>query len=290
MDPVVTGVGIIGQGGPRDISRGSITQSIIHGGKSIISSNVITHVLTNSSEMTLKSDSFPLNPLKSQTLLIAPLTERFLKSDRDVRAEIVIIDSRPDCGRFDTPFVNKDIWSRDDAFGVRSDVGKLDKLDTAVQRYSTDESNTASSKIEEGSLEIICPKIVEESNLSEWMNLVNSVLVQTPKLVSFRHPPMQTDNVGNRIDSIAATRVMDQDGIWRPTDRDVRTAPTHGNIETISEKLAFHKYIKDSEFETRSVFERETSNRNIKNIGTRLEMTRLDKNQMTRSVDSSKSS
>ena len=75
---------------------------------------------------------------------------------------------------------------------------------------------------------------------------------------------------------------MDQDGIWRPTDRDVRTTPTHGEIETISEKLAYRKFIKDSEIETREVFERE----NINNIGTRLETTRLD-DQMTRSLDSS---
>ena len=80
---------------------------------------------------------------------------------------------------------------------------------------------------------------------------------------------MQTDNVGHPINSIAATRVLDQDGIWRPTDRDVRTTPTHGNVETISEKLAYRKFIKDSEFETREVFERE----NIENIGTRLETT-----------------
>ena len=92
--------------------------------------------------------------------------------------------------------------------------------------------------------------------MSERMNLANSVLFQNPKPVSFRHPPMQTENVDNPIDPIASTRVMDQDRIWRPTDRDVRTAPTHGDIETISEKLAFRKYIKDSEFETREVFER----------------------------------
>ena len=48
LEPVVTGVGIIGQGGPRAISGGSITQDMIHGGTSIISSNVITHVLTDS--------------------------------------------------------------------------------------------------------------------------------------------------------------------------------------------------------------------------------------------------
>ena len=83
---------------------------------------------------------------------------------------------------------------------------------------------------------------------------------------------MQTYNVGHRSDGRVATRVVDQDGIWRPTDRDVRTTPTHVEIETISEKLAYCKFIKDSEIETREVFERE----NIENIGTRLETTRLD--------------
>ena len=129
--------------------------------------------------------------------------------------------------------MNKDIWSRDDALIVRSDVGELDKLDTSVQRSSTNERNTAPSKIEEGSLESIFPKIAEESNSSERMNLADSVLIQTPKIVSFRHPPMHTDNVGNLINSIAATRLMDQDGIQKPTDRDVRTTLTHGDDETI---------------------------------------------------------
>ena len=109
------------------------------------------------------------------------------------------------------------------------------------------------------------------------MNLANSLGVQTQKLVSFRHPPMQTDNVGNLIDFIAATRVMDQYWIRRPMDRDVRTTPTHGDVETMSEKLAYRKFIKDSEFETREVFERD----NIENIGTQLETTRLDENQIT---------
>ena len=51
----------------------------------------------------------------------------------------------------------------------------------------------------------------------------------------------------------------------------------------------YRKFIKDSEFESREVFERENIKRkNIGNIETQLEMTRLDKNQMTRSVNSSK--
>ena len=67
-------------------------------------------------------------------------------------------------------------------------------------------------------------------------------------------------------------------------------APTNGDIETISERLAYHKYIRDSEFEAREVFEREPSNQDIQNIGTRPNKTRLDENQMTQSVDSSKRS
>ena len=104
---VVTGVGIIGRGGPRAIRGGSITQIIIHRGTSIINSNVITHVLTDSREMILKSDSFPFNPRKSKTLVIAPLTEPFLTNNRDVRASSEIGDSRPEHGRINTPFVKK---------------------------------------------------------------------------------------------------------------------------------------------------------------------------------------
>ena len=81
--------------------------------------------------------------------------------------------------------------------------------------------------------------------MKERMNLANYLGVQTPKLVSFRHLHMQTENVGNPINSIAATIVMDQDGIRGPTDRDVRTTLTHGDVENMSEKLAYQKFVKD---------------------------------------------
>ena len=62
-----------------------------------------------------------------------------------------------------------------------------------------------------------------------------------------------------------------------PTLSDIKTAPTHGDVETINEKLEYCKFIKDSEFETRKIFEREIiESKNIRNIETRLEMTRLD--------------
>ena len=47
MDPIVTGFGIIGQGGPLAISGGTHTQSIIQGGENIVHGDVITHMLTN---------------------------------------------------------------------------------------------------------------------------------------------------------------------------------------------------------------------------------------------------
>ena len=78
MDPVVTGIGIIGQGGYRNISEGSHNQSILQGGKSIICRDVINHVLTNSGEVKLESDSFTFDPLKAETLMVAPLNEPFL--------------------------------------------------------------------------------------------------------------------------------------------------------------------------------------------------------------------
>ena len=165
MDPVLTGVGIIGKGGPRTISRGSISQSIVQGGESIICSNVITHVLTNYSEMTLKSDSFPFDPPKAQTLMITPLTEPLLTSDGDVRLTSVIGASRPDHSRIISRFMNKDISSRDDVrSAVRSDVDEADKLDTSVQQSSSDKWNAAPSRIIEGSPKSIFREIVENSD------------------------------------------------------------------------------------------------------------------------------
>ena len=106
VDSVATGVGIIGQGGPRAIIGGSITQGMIHGGTIIISSNVITHVLTDSRKIILKSESLSFNPLKSKTRMIAPLTEPFLSCDRNVRTSSEIGDIRIDHGRIGTPFAN----------------------------------------------------------------------------------------------------------------------------------------------------------------------------------------
>ena len=114
MEPIVTGFGIIGQGGPRNISRGSHTQIIIQGGENIIWSGVITHVLTNPDKLTLESDSFPFNSLKAETLMVASLDEPFLASNGNVRLESIIGVNRPDQSKIIVPWMNKDISIRDD--------------------------------------------------------------------------------------------------------------------------------------------------------------------------------
>ena len=153
--------------------------------------------------------------------------------------------------------MNKDISSRNDVRStVRNDVCEADKLDATVEQSSTNEWNTASSRIEESTPESIFRKVVKQLDSSERMNLANSLRVQTPELVSFRHLTIQTDNVGDQRSDGVANRIANKDGIWKPTLSDIETAVTHGEIETISEKLAYRKFIKDSDFETSKVFER----------------------------------
>ena len=93
---------------------------------------------------------------------------------------------------------------------------------------------------------------------------------------------MQTNNVGEQRSGGAATRIADQDGVWRPTLSDIKAAAIHGKSEMISEKLAYRKFIKDSEFETSRVFERENieERKNIENIENRLRITQLDNKKM----------
>ena len=112
------------------------------------------------------------------------------------------------------------------------------------------------------------------------MNLANSLGIESPKLVNFGYPPIEINNVGNLIDGIVPTRIDNSNGIWRRMDRDDRMAHTH-DAETASKTTAYRNHIKNSEIETREVFERETLNKNIENIVTRLGNIRLDNNKMT---------
>ena len=116
--------------------------------------------------------------------MVESLVKPFLTSNGNVRLASIIGASWPDQSRVIAPGMNEDISSRDDVRNtVRNDVGKADKLDATAQRSSTNEWNTASSQIEEGSPESIFRKVVEKFDSSERMNLANSLSVQTPELV-----------------------------------------------------------------------------------------------------------
>ena len=59
--PVVTELDFIGQGRPRAIESETHTQSIIDGRSEIIQSDIMTHLVTDHSQMPLKSNSFPFH-------------------------------------------------------------------------------------------------------------------------------------------------------------------------------------------------------------------------------------
>ena len=113
--------------------------------------------------------------------------------------------------------------------------GVGDRSGATAEGSLTDEWNTASSRIEESTLKSIFRKGIKQIDLSNQMNLTNSLSVQTPDLVSFRHPTIQTYNVGDRRSGGGATRIAKQDRVCRPTVSNIGTAATHGKSETISE-------------------------------------------------------
>ena len=98
--------------------------------------------------MSLESDYFPFDPLQVKTLMVTSLVECFLASNGNVRSASIIGASSPDQSRIIAPGMNEDISSRYDVRSTfRNDVGVADKLDATVERFSTDEWNTASSLI-----------------------------------------------------------------------------------------------------------------------------------------------
>ena len=100
---------------------------MISGGTSIVK-DVVTDVLTDSSKMIIH-----LDPFKYQTLVIESQNKPMLSCNRIIRASSDIGNSRIYHGRIGTPIVNKKVWSVDDNFRFRSDVGEAYKIDTSVQ-------------------------------------------------------------------------------------------------------------------------------------------------------------
>ena len=186
-----------------------------------------------------------------------------------------------DHSEIDTPGVNKEVLSprSDTNSNLLSCTENIKKFDTHVHSSATQERNLELLCIEEVGVKSISPKLRKEFDSSVRVNLANSVLSESSKFISLRHPTVETADIRN-IDFTTSTRAKNLNRLWRGTERYDRLGYTHG-FETMSETTAYHNHIKNSEIETRKVFERETSNENIENIVTQLDKTRLDNNQMT---------
>ena len=195
-NPVVTELDFIGQRGPRAIIGGTHTQSIIEGRENIVHADIITHMLTNPTQVSLGSDYFPFDPEQVKTLMVTSLVEAILTSNGNIRSASIIGASWTNQSRIFVPGIHEDISGRDDVRStVRNDVREADKLDTTVDGSSTDERNTASLQIEEYTPKSIFCKGIKKLDSRDRMNLANSLSVQTPDLVSFRDLTIQTDNI-----------------------------------------------------------------------------------------------
>ena len=144
--------------------------------------------------MLLESNSFPFDPEQAKKLMVTSLVEYFLANNGNVHSASIIGASRIDQSRIFTPGMNKDISCRYYFRSTfRNDVGEADKLDATFKQSSTDEWNTASSQIEEGTPKSIFRKVVKQFDSGNWMNLANSLAFRLQSLyLSGTRPCRQT--------------------------------------------------------------------------------------------------
>ena len=139
--------------------------------------------------MSLKDDSFPFHKEQAQTLMLISFFEAFLARDRNIGTTSILGALRPNHSRILAPGMHEDISGRDNVRNtVRNDVRIADKLDTTVDELTTNERNTASSRIVECTPKSIFREKIKEFDSISQMNLTNSVPVKTPDLVFFKGP------------------------------------------------------------------------------------------------------
>ena len=94
-NPIVTELNVIGQGGSQDVIGGTHTQSIIEGREDIIHGDVITHMITNPRQISLKGDSFPFDKEQAQTLMLTSLCEAILARNQNIGTKSILEHSGP---------------------------------------------------------------------------------------------------------------------------------------------------------------------------------------------------
>ena len=133
----------------------------------------------------------------------------------------------------------------------------MKKLDTTVDGLTTNKRSTESTDIFEGAAESVFGKNSEQFDSSGRVNFANSIPVESPDLVSFRDPPVQTHNITDGRTGGVDTIIADKDGIWRAGSSDIRMAGTHASDKYFDAKLADRKYLHDFDLETIQMLERD---------------------------------
>ena len=136
--PVIAELNRIGQGTHRSIKVSIPTQTIVDRTDPIVQGDIMTNLVTDLNQMSLKSTSFTFLKTKLSTLMFAPFLEDFLTGNRHVRTTGIVGTCRADHSRIISPRIHEDILRGNDmATTVRSDVGVMKKLDTTVDGLTT---------------------------------------------------------------------------------------------------------------------------------------------------------
>ena len=109
------------------------------------------------------------------------------------------------------------------------------------------------SRVEEESLKSIFPELGTKLDSSVQLNFANSVVRESPKFKRLGHPPIETADIRN-LEYISANRTKKFNRLQKSADRDDWLGYTH-DFETMSNTTAYRNHIKNSEIETREVFE-----------------------------------
>ena len=106
--------------------------------------------------------------------MVTSLIEALLASNGNIGTKNIFGTNRTNKSRIFAPGMHEDIYGRDDVRStVRNDVREADKLDTTVDGPTTDERNTASSRIEECTPKSIFRKEIKKIDSSSRMNLTS---------------------------------------------------------------------------------------------------------------------
>ena len=250
----------------------------------VIGNELVSNVLENSRvDLSLNS----LSPLNMNTLKVFMIGSAF----KSVGVDRSTISCTPpdrttwNHSRIGTPGVNEGVFipSRGKTSSLAKWTGNIEPSDTSVHVSATQEKNSYFLCIEKEGVKSLPETIVADLYPSIWVNLANSVFSERPKFKSLRLPTVDATYIRN-LGFAPSTRANSLNRTRRDNFMDSSLGYMH-DFERMSRTKAYRNHIKNSELETREVFERETEN--IPHTQQTDLMTTLNENPLTRSTYSS---